>query len=1006
MTEGFGLTIQECIALCDEQGDGSLMKQFGRVEDVAKLLRVHDLKKGLDSDDLELRKSVFGENAVPEPPRRTYLGLVLDSLKDTTMIILCIAAVVSLVISFVEVSVESPCSDFDPHRVRVEQAKSDADYIEAVAIIVAVIVISNVTATNDYTKEKQFRALNEVSRNSLMIQVCRGSRRMEVPVKELVVGDVIYLTQGQKVPVDGLFIDGQNLTCNESALTGEVDSRKKMSGSYMKSGAIVDQGDGRMLALAVGEHTDAGRAITILSAEQDETPLQTKLNRMAEQIGKGGLAFAILTFVSAAIRFAVCRKEAAEPWNAGELKILLDYLILAITIVVVAVPEGLPLAVTISLAYSMTKMMKDQNLVRKLAACETMGGATNICSDKTGTLTENRMTVTEGVLLDTQVATIPDREVVSQTLNLTDKRRPWFDLLLEGLAANTQDASFVQLTKNFIWEVSGNKTECALLVLCSDLGGSFEAIRDVAWKHQLRTINFSSDRKCMSTVLEGSSPNTWRVHCKGAGEIVLALCSTMVAEDGSVEQITPTKRAELTQTLKSLTERGLRTLCLGTKAMPAGLMVDVAEESDLERDLTLLAIVGIKDPVRSAVPTAVKMCRSAGITVRMVTGDNIDTAKHIARECGILDKEGLAMEGSEFRNMSREDIVPLLPRLQVLARSKPTDKFLLVKLLKDLGEVVAVTGDGTNDAPALKEADVGLAMGIAGTDVAIKAADIVILDDNFASIVRAVLWGRNVYDSIRKFLQFQLTVNVTALIIAYVGAVVDSRSPVTPVQLLWINLIMDTMAALALATETPSPALLQRKPHGRFDSLISPRMALNVVGHAVVQVAVLLFMLYRGESLYLTYIEDEAERREVNYSLIFNAFVFLQVFNEINARELGTRKNVFHGMFSNKMFVGVIVVTVIVQALLVEFGGQAMETVALSPAEFFASLAVGAIGLPCGFLLKLIPVPEWHAEPKAPPAPATETAPAGHVVKTAQRPQSLEMESKSSQHTAIDSAVP
>eukprot|EP00298_Acanthocystis_sp_HF-20_P015670 c21222_g1_i2.p1 GENE.c21222_g1_i2~~c21222_g1_i2.p1 ORF type:complete len:991 (+),score=396.11 c21222_g1_i2:28-3000(+) len=959
----FGLTIQECVGLCDEHGDGAFLKRFGGVEDVAKLLHVHDVRKGIEGDierEVRNRQAKFGENKIPDPPRKSYFQILFEVLQDETMLVLIAAALVSLILAFVNVSANSPCSDFDPHKeLVVDSGHGEQAWVEPIAILIAVIIVSNVATLNDYSKEKQFQKLNESSRNTVVIQVTRGGRRDDVMTQNLVVGDVVHLCAGAQIPTDGIVIDSQNMTCDESSLTGEADLKKKPKGTYLKCGALVNEGEGRMLVLCVGMNTDAGKAMSILAEEQDETPLQTKLNNIATFIGKIGMGVAILLFFSLSIRFAVCRNAATESFNASELQVALDYFILGVTIVVVAVPEGLPLAVTISLAYSMRRMMKDQNLVRKLAACETMGGATNICSDKTGTLTENRMTATEGVFLSRVVQSFPTQDTVYQQFNA--KCKTFIETIIEGVATNTLETSFVQLSPNQLWEFKGNKTECALLVLSDDLGGNISALRDQYRELRARTLNFSYDRKRMTTVLK--TANGFRVHTKGGSEIVLGLCTHYVNDTGDIVEFTKEKKEQMENEILRLTKCGLRTLCLAYKDASVDVikpeLLENMDPDEIESNLVALAIIGIKDPLRPSVLNAVKACKRAGITVRMVTGDNIETAKHIARECGILDEDGLSMEGSEFRELDPVARKNIIQKIQVLARSKPTDKFILVRTLRELGEVVAVTGDGTNDAPALKEADVGLAMGITGTDIAKKASDIIILDDNFASIVRSVMWGRNVYDSIRKFLQFQLTVNVAALVAAYIGAVANSKSPLTPVQLLWINLIMDTLAALALATEAPSVELLQRKPYGRFESLINPRMWLNIVGQAFLQVTILMIFLFDGENfLFVGSDYSAAVKTEKNYAMIFNTFVFLQLFNEFNARVLTRKLNVFEGIFGNPLFCGVIVITIFLQILLVEFAGDAFGTTPLTAEEFLICVAFGGLAIPLNLLLKQISVPD------------------------------------------------
>jgi Ca2+ transporting ATPase len=464
---------------------------------------------------------------------------------------------------------------------------------------------------------------------------------------------------------------------------------------------------------------------------------------------------------------------------------------------------------------------------------------------------------------------------------------------------------------------------------------------------------------------------TIRLLCKGAAEMVLQKCEYALNPDGTVSPLTSATIKHYSDKIPETAAKGLRCICLAYRDF-----IEVWDENNdgvgYEEKFVCVGIVGIEDPLRPEVPHSVALCRRAGITVRMVTGDNILTACKIARDCGILTS-GDAMEGPDFSNKTDEEIDEILPRLQVLARSTPADKFRLVNCLRANGEVVAVTGDGTNDAPALSAADVGLAMGITGTQVAKQAADIIILDDNFASIVKSVMWGRCVYDNIRKFLQFQLTVNVVALIVAFIGAVTDYGTPLTAIQLLWVNLIMDTMAALALGTEKPTLRLLNRKPYGKSGKLITWIMLRNIIGHGLFQTAILfaiLFAINENDAsllfpgVYSGRTEMAADQPSVHYTMVFNTFVFLQVFNEINSRKVNLQRNVFDGIFTNPIFCGIIVITIIVQVFIIEFGKYAVKTVPLTFDQWLYCVLIGYMTLPFGFLLRLIPVPleEWGKE--------------------------------------------
>lgn len=587
------------------------------------------------------------------------------------------------------------------------------------------------------------------------------------------------------------------------------------------------------------------------------------------------MTIAILTVIVLITRYCITEYGIKQHrWTVAFFTPMVKYLITGITVLVVAVPEGLPLAVTISLAYAVKKMMKDNNLVRHLDACETMGNATAICSDKTGTLTTNRMTVVQCYIGGRHYPELPPAAQISQKVRTH---------ITEAISINSNYASKLEKAtkQGQLDNQLGNKTECGLLGFVEHVGGDYNKIRDEHPTNSfIHVYTFNSSRKSMSTTVKHPSiPGAYRLYSKGASEIVLNRCKYILDNDGNVKEFS---QAEYNDVLKRVIEPmasdGLRTICvaykdyiprgekkqLGQEEIPENLNWD-EQEAQLIGNLTCICICGIQDPVRVEVPDAISKCKSAGIVVRMVTGDNVNTARSIARQCGIVgvNDNFLILEGKEFNEriidkstntVSQAKFDEIWPRLRVLARSSPQDKYTLVKhaILSKVAEnreVVAVTGDGTNDGPALKKADVGFAMGIQGTDVAKEASDIILTDDNFNSIVKAVMWGRNVYDSISKFLQFQLTVNVVAVVCAFVGACVVAESPLRAVQMLWVNLIMDTLASLALATEPPTEDLLKRAPYGRTSPLISKDMLKNILGHAVYQLAVIFTLLFAGEYL-------------------------------------------------------------------------------------------------------------------------------------------------------------
>ncbi|GMT22007.1 hypothetical protein PFISCL1PPCAC_13304, partial [Pristionchus fissidentatus] len=659
--------------------------------------------------------------------------------------------------------------------------------------------------------------------------------------------------------------------------------------------------------------------------------LQIKLSNLAIQIGYIGSVVALATVIILVVRFCINEYMInKQPVKAADLSHLVNYIIIGVTVLVIAVPEGLPLAITLALTYSVKKMMLDNNLVRHLDACETMGNATTICSDKTGTLTTNRMTAVQSYINGTF-----NKQV--QPKNLDSKTK---ELIIEGICVNSGYSSNTteSTTPGGQRTQVGNKTECALLGLVLDLGTNF---LDVRAKHPeeslFKVYTFNSARKSMMTVLKLG--DTYRVYAKGASEHILARSTFMLGAGGALEPFTKENLARMTrEVIEPMASDGLRTIGLSYKDfVPEGKKqhdneeeysgeINWEDEEFVRNGMTAIAVIGIQDPVRPEVPAAIAKVQNAGITVRMVTGDNINTARSIATSCGILKpgEDFIALESSEFNARIRDDqgnvdqnkLDKIWPRLRVLARAQPTDKYILVKGIIDSKvsknrEVVAVTGDGTNDAPALKKADVGFAMGIAGTDVAKEASDIILTDDNFTSIVKAVMWGRNVYDSIAKFLQFQLTVNVVAVTIAFVGACAISDSPLKAVQMLWVNLIMDTLASLALATEMPTEELLVRRPYGRTKSLISRTMVKNIAGHAIYQLIILFFLLFWGTKLDFldlppTNPDPNSHLPTAHYTIIFNAFVLMTLCNEINARKIHGERNIFSVSGSRKEYPGLL----------------------------------------------------------------------------------------------------
>ncbi|XP_014635093.1 PREDICTED: plasma membrane calcium-transporting ATPase 2 isoform X3 [Ceratotherium simum simum] len=1031
----FGCTMEELRSLMELRGTEAVVKikeTYGDTEAICRRLRTSPVE-GLPgtAPDLEKRKQIFGQNFIPPKKPKTFLQLVWEALQDVTLIILEIAAIISLGLSFYHPPGESNEGCATAQGGAEDEGEAEAGWIEGAAILLSVICVVLVTAFNDWSKEKQFRGLQSRIEQEQKFTVVRAGQVVQIPVAEIVVGDIAQVKYGDLLPADGLLLQGNDLKIDESSLTGESDQVRKSPDKdpALLSGTHVMEGSGRMVVTAVGVNSQTGIIFTLLGAggeeeekkdkkgkmqdgnvdgsqskakqqdgaaamemqplksaeggdaddkkkanthKKEKSVLQGKLTKLAVQIGKAGLVMSAITVIILVLYFTVDTFVVnKKPWLPECTPVYVQYFvkffIIGVTVLVVAVPEGLPLAVTISLAYSVKKMMKDNNLVRHLDACETMGNATAICSDKTGTLTTNRMTVVQAYVGDVHYKEIPDPSSINAKT---------MELLVNAIAINSAYTTKIlpPEKEGALPRQVGNKTECGLLGFVLDLKQDYEPVRSQVPEEKLyKVYTFNSVRKSMSTVVR-LPDESFRMYSKGASEIVLKKCCKILSGAGEPRVFRPRDRDEMVKkVIEPMACDGLRTICVAYRDFPSSPEPDWDNENDILNDLTCICVVGIEDPVRPEVPEAIRKCQRAGITVRMVTGDNINTARAIAIKCGIIHpgEDFLCLEGKEFNRRIRnekgeieqERIDKIWPKLRVLARSSPTDKHTLVKGIIDSThteqrQVVAVTGDGTNDGPALKKADVGFAMGIAGTDVAKEASDIILTDDNFSSIVKAVMWGRNVYDSISKFLQFQLTVNVVAVIVAFTGACITQDSPLKAVQMLWVNLIMDTFASLALATEPPTETLLLRKPYGRNKPLISRTMMKNILGHAVYQLTLIFTLLFVGEKMFQI---DSGRNAPLHsppsehYTIIFNTFVMMQLFNEINARKIHGERNVFDGIFRNPIFCTIVLGTFAIQIVIVQFGGKPFSCSPLQLDQWMWCIFIGLGELVWGQVIATIP---------------------------------------------------
>ncbi|KFO55024.1 Plasma membrane calcium-transporting ATPase 4 [Corvus brachyrhynchos] len=1011
-----------------------LNDSYGGVQNVCKRLKTSPVE-GLSGNptDLEKRRQVFGQNFIPPKKAKTFLQLVWEALQDVTLIILEIAAIISLGLSFYH----PPGGDNElcgQSSGGVEdEGEAQAGWIEGAAILFSVIIVVLVTAFNDWSKEKQFRGLQSRIEQEQKFTVIRKGQVIQIPVAEIVVGDIAQIKYGDLLPADGILIQGNDLKIDESSLTGESDHVKKSMDKdpMLLSGTHVMEGSGRMVVTAVGINSQTGIIFTLLGAgegdeekkvkkgkksgapenrnkaktqdgvaleiqplksqegveneekekkkvkvpKKEKSVLQGKLTRLAVQIGKAGLLMSAITVIILVLYFVIDTFGVQKrPWLAECTPIYIQYFvkffIIGVTVLVVAVPEGLPLAVTISLAYSVKKMMKDNNLVRHLDACETMGNATAICSDKTGTLTMNRMTVVQAYVGDTHYRQIPDPEAILPKI---------LDLIVHGVAINSAYTSKIlpPEKEGGLPRQVGNKTECALLGFVLDLKQDYQAVRNEVPEEKLyKVYTFNSVRKSMSTVLR-SSGGGFRMYSKGASEIILRKCTKILDKNGEPRVFKVKDRDEMVKkVIEPMACHGLRTICLAFRDFPADAEPDWDSENEILSDLTCIAVVGIEDPVRPEVPDAILKCQRAGITVRMVTGDNINTARAIATKCGILlpGEDFLCLEGKEFNRLIRnekgeveqEQLDKIWPKLRVLARSSPTDKHTLVKgiidsTVGDQRQVVAVTGDGTNDGPALKKADVGFAMvGPAwGFSFAPWGEGINLLDSTGSLwIFSGAGEGINLLDSTGSLWIFKQNKEVDFGGVTSPPALALQDSPLKAVQMLWVNLIMDTFASLALATEPPSESLLLRKPYGRNKPLISRTMMKNILGHAVYQLTIIFTLLFAGEKFFDI---DSGRNAPLHspptehYTIVFNTFVMMQLFNEINARKIHGERNVFEAIYRNPIFCTVVLGTFAAQIIIVEFGGKPFSCSGLTLSQWFWCIFIGVGELLWGQLICTVP---------------------------------------------------
>ncbi|XP_050285364.1 putative calcium-transporting ATPase 13, plasma membrane-type [Quercus robur] len=912
------------------------LQNIGGVDGVASMLETN-VEFGIhgNDEDITRRRESFGSNSYKRPQRKSLFHFVVKEFKDLTIIISLLSAV--------------PCLAFDMMDNETLAGRDEDESLIAALFLVVISAISN------FWQSKQFQKLSELC-NNIQIKVVRARLHQKVSISELVVGDVVCLKIGDQVPADGLFLEGHSLKVEEPSITQDESDHVEVNchHPFLFSGTKVVDGYARMLVTSVGKNTTWGELMSSIIHDTNElqTPLQVRLNKLTSSIRKVGLAIALLALVVLLVRHftgniadeCVIGKFHGSKKKFCDMVKAMRILATATTIVELVIPKGFSLAVKRTHVYAMKKMMLDQAMVRKLSALETMGFATTICTDIAGSLTLNQMKVTKFWLGKESF----DAAAYSSIA-------PYFlELVQEGVAMNTIGTSY-RPSSRFEIEFLSNPTEKAILSWAIlELNMEMEQLM-----HNCKILSveaFNSHMKRSGVLLRRMGDSTIHVHWKGAAEIILKMCSRYNDSSGIMKELDDHERMKFEQIIQGMEASSLQCVAFAHKQLSKeDQEYDTKNKKIEEEGLTLLGLVGLKDPCCLGVRNAVEDCQYAGVNIKMITGDNVFIARAIATECGILRPgqdmvNGVVIEGMEFRNYTPEERMEKVDKICVMAKASPTDKSLMVECLKQKGHIVAVIGGGINDAPALKEADIGLSMGIHGTKVVKLSSDIVILDDNFASMAKVLRWGRCVHKNIQKFIQFQLTVNVTAIIVNFVAFIFVNEGPLTGVQLLWVNLITHNLVALALAIEQPTKTLMEKLPVGWTMPLITNNMWRNLLAQALYQTVVILTLELKGRLIF-----NVCEK--VKDTLIFNTFVLCQVFNQLNARKL-MEKNIFKGIHRNNLFFSIIATTIVLQVVMVEYLKWIEDTKGLNWWEWAACIGMAIVSWLVGWIVKRIPVPQ------------------------------------------------
>ncbi|MBO7609100.1 MAG: calcium-translocating P-type ATPase, PMCA-type [Muribaculaceae bacterium] len=859
---------------------------------------------GLNDQEVLASRSKYGNNVLTPPPQRSLWSQFIEKFNDPLIKILLVALLLSMGLSLYQY--------FWLH-------SGTKALLEPLGILLAVVLATTVGFIVEVKANKKFELLNK-SKDDLLVKVLRNGHVGQVPRRDVVVGDIVLLDAGERVPADGILLESVTLGVDESSLTGEpqtwkshiVDAKEESHSTYPKNkllrGSVVMEGNGIMQVERVGDSTEYGKVATEAQIDSDvATPLMKQLDHLGRLIARASYVIALFVVLGRVFVFAF---DETPYTTVDTLQYFIETVMIAVTLIVVSVPEGLPMSITLSLALSMHRMLRTNNLVRRLHACETMGATTVICTDKTGTLTQNQMQVAQ--------ADFKSLESYGKT-----------DVVTLNMACNS--TAHLDETDPTHVKVIGNPTEGALLLWLRSKGIDYSQVRQSSDIEA--QLPFSTERKYMATLLK-SYDGKRLLLVKGAPEIIMKMCSS---NDES-----------LNNQLHACQLKAMRTLAFAAIPVDDNATIDIEDLLTASEPLDFLGYVAISDPVRQDVPAAIIDCRNAGVKVKIITGDNPDTAREIARQVGIWhedDDNSRIITGPEFAAMKDDDAMKRVSALKIMARARPSDKSRLVDLLQRQGEVVAVTGDGTNDAPALKKAQVGLSMGD-GTHVAREASDITILDNSFASINKAVLWGRSLYRNIQRFILFQLTVNVCACLVVGVGSFMCKQPPLSVTQMLWVNLIMDTFAALALASLPPNSIVMRVPPRGTSESIITRPMKHFIIGtgllFAAFLIAAFVYILKnhlsgRGGS----FISQEISTSEL--TIFFTTFVLLQFWNMFNAKSFASGHRALHNFSGSKVFFGVMLLILVGQVLIVQFGGPMFQ---VEPLPFTTWLILFVLTLP------------------------------------------------------------